>query len=233
MTVLCITLSCNIVKAMPRLADPAMRSQLVEAAARRLSEHGRDGLSVRNLAGDVGASTQVVYTHFDGLDDLLAEVWREGYRRFAVALDAPAITDDPVADWFEQGWRYRHFARRNPHLYRVMFGEGLAHNLSGSSEDAEAASATFVQLLVRIERCAAAGRWVVEDVWTAGDVIWGTVHGRALIELSGYHEELGRPALPIYEQSMRVLAVGMGDDPARVEASLAAARKRAKRARLL
>src|SRR6188768_2831052 len=100
---------------MPRPADPAMRTQLVEAAARRLTEHGRDGLSVRSLARDVGASTQVVYTYFAGLEELLSEVWREGYRRFARALDAPATTDDPVADWIEQGWRYRHFALRNPH----------------------------------------------------------------------------------------------------------------------
>ena len=218
---------------MPRAADPAMRTTLVEATARRLAEHGRDGLSVRSLAGDVGASTQVVYTHFDGLDDLLAEVWREGYRRFAVALDAPAITDDPVADWMEQGWRYRHFARTNRHLYRVMFGEGLVQVHRWGPEDAEAASATFMQLLTRIERCVAAGRWTVDDVWTAGDVIWAMVHGRALIELSGYHEELARPAVPIYEESLRVLGMGMGDRPAALEASLLAARKRAKRARLL
>jgi len=218
---------------MPRLADPAMRSQLVEAAARRLAEHGRDGLTVRSLAGDVGASTQVVYTHFDGVDDLLAEVWREGYRRFAVALDAPKVTDDPVADFIEQGWRYRHFALTNPHLYRVMFGEGLIRVQGWGPEDAEAASATFVQLLVRIERCVAAGRWAVEDVWTAGDVIWSMVHGRALIELSGYHDEFARPAVPIYEQSLRVLGVGMGDRPAELEASLVVARTRAKRAKLL
>jgi AcrR family transcriptional regulator len=218
---------------MPRLADPAMRGQLVEAAARRLAEHGRDGLTVRSLAGDVGASTQVVYTHFEGLDDLVAEVWREGYRRFAVALDAPTITDDPVADWVEQGWRYRHFARSSPHLYRVMFGEGLVQIRHGRAEDAEAAAATFVQLLVRIERCVAAGRWVVEDVWTAGDVIWGMVHGLVLIELPGYYELLGRSPLSTYEQALRVLAVGMGDDPVWVEASLAVARKRATKARLL
>jgi AcrR family transcriptional regulator len=218
---------------MPRLADPTMRSQLVEAAARRLAEHGRDGLSVRSLAGDVGASTQVVYTHFDGLDDLLAEVWREGYRRFAVALDAPAITDDPVADWMEQGWRYRRFALDNPDLYRVMFGEGLVQIHQGRQEDADAAAATFVQLLVRIERCAAAGRWVVDDVWTTGDLIWGTVHGRALIELAGYHDALSRPAIPIYEHTLRVVTVGLGDEPGTAEASLAAARRRAKRARLL
>ena len=210
-----------------------MRSQLVEAAARRLAEHGRDGLTVRSVAGDVGASTQVVYTHFDGLDDLLAEVWREGYRRFAVALDAPAITDDPVADWIEQGWQYRHFAHTNPHLYRVMFGEGLGQVPHGHAEDTDAAAATFVQLLVRIERCVAAGRWVVDDVWTAGDVIWAMVHGLVLIELPGYYEFFGRSPLASYEQAMRVLTRGMGDDPARVEASIATGRQRAKKARLL
>ena len=218
---------------MPRLADPTMRSQLVEAAARRLAEHGRDGLSVRSLAGDVGASTQVVYTHFDGLDDLLAEVWREGYRRFAQALDAPAVTEDPVADWMEQGWRYRRFALDNPDLYRVMFGEGLVQIHEGRQEDADAAAATFGQLLVRIERCAAAGRWAVDDVWTTGDLIWGAVHGRALIELAGYHEALSRPAVPIYEHTFHVITVGLGDAPEQGSRSLAAARKRAKRARLL
>jgi len=218
---------------MPRLADPTMRTQLVEATARRLAQHGRDGLSVRSLAADVGASTQVVYTHFGGLDDLLAEVWREGYRRFAVALDAPAITDDPVADFVEQGWRYRHFARTNPHLYRVMFGEGLAQVHEGATEDADAAAATFVQLLVRIERCVAAGRWVVDDVWTAGDVIWGMVHGLVLIELPGYYEFLGRSPLHSYDEALRVLAVGMGDSGERVAASLATGRERATSARLL
>ena len=122
---------------------------------------------------------------------------------------------------------------RNPHLYRVMFGEGLVQVHDGRPEDAEAAAATFVQLLVRIERCVAAGRWVVDDVWTAGDVIWAMVHGLVLIELPGYYEFLGRSPLATYEQALRVLAVGMGDDPARVEASLAAGRKRAKKARLL
>ena len=210
-----------------------MRTQLVEAAARRLAEHGRDGLSVRSLAADVGSSTQVVYTHFEGLDELLAEVWREGYRRFAVALDAPAISDDPVADWVEQGWRYRHFARTNPHLYRVMFGEGLVQVHQGRTQDAEAAAATFVQLLVRIERCVDAGRWVVDDIWTAGDVIWGMVHGLVLIELPGYYESLERSPFATYEAALRVLATGLGDDASTVEVSIAAGRERAKEARLL
>jgi AcrR family transcriptional regulator len=233
MTLLCITLSCNIVKAMPRAADPAMRPLLVQAAARLLSDHGPDAVTARRLAAEVGASTQAVYTYFDGIDDLVSEVWREGYRRFAVALDAPAITDDPVADWMEQGWRYRRFARTEPHLYRVMFGDGFQQLRHGRPEDVEAAGATFEQLLTRIQRCVTAGRLAVDDVFTAGDVVWGTVHGLVLIELPGYYDYLGRSPITTYEHGMRVLALGMGDDPARVEASLTAARKRAAKAGLL
>jgi hypothetical protein len=114
-----------------------------------------------------------------------------------------------------------------------MFGEGLVQVHAGSPEDADAAAATFVQLLVRIERCVAAGRWVVDDVWTAGDVIWGMVHGLVLIELPGYYQFSARSPLLSYEQALRVLAVGMGDDPSRVEGSIAAGRKRAETARLL
>ena len=102
-----------------------MRVQLIEAAARLLAEQGREAVTARRLAKEVGASTQVLYTHFDGLDDVVAEVWREGFRRFGAVLEEPAVTDDPVADFMAQGYGYRRFGLGNPHLYRVMFGDGL------------------------------------------------------------------------------------------------------------
>jgi len=218
---------------MPRLADPQMRTRLVEATARRLADHGRDGLSVRSLAADVGASTQVVYTHFDGLDELVAEVWREGFRRFALALDEPTQSDDVVADFVVQGWSYRHFALTDPHLYRVMFGEGLVELREGRPEDIEAASGTFGQLLLRIERCVAAGRWQVDDVFTAGEVIWGVVHGLALIELTGYYAWTERSPTVTYEEALRRVSLGFRDRPEDVEASLKAGWRRAKRAGLV
>jgi AcrR family transcriptional regulator len=218
---------------MPRPADPAMRTRLVEAAARRLAEHGRDGLSVRSLAADVGASTQVVYTHFEGVDELVAEVWREGFRRFALALDEPAVSDDAVADFVMQGWSYRHFALTDPHLYRVMFGEGLAELRYGRDEDVEASSGTFGQLLTRIERCVQAGRWDVADVFTTGEVIWATVHGLVLIELSGYYAWTDRAPMATYETALRRLSIAHGDAAEDAEVSLRAGRQRAKRAGLV
>lgn len=214
----------------PRQPDPHVRVQLVEAAARVLDEDGASAVTARRLATEVKASTQVVYTHFSGIEDVLAEVWREGFHRFGVALDEPAVTDDPVADSMAQGWGYRRFALRNPHLYRVMFGEGLMAMQHRREEDLVAALGTFDSLLTRIERCRDAGRWKVDDVWTAGEVIWGSSHGHMSIELAGFFASAGRDPEATFEVCLRTLAQGMGDDPAQVEGSLRKARRRARAA---
>lgn len=207
-----------------------MRVQLVEAAARLLAEHGREAVSARRLANEVGASTQVLYTHFDGLDDVVAEVWREGFRRFGLVLEEPAITGDPVADFMVQGFGYRRFGLANPHLYRVMFGDGLLAMQHARGDDIESAAGTFLALLTRIERCRDGGRWEVGDVVTAGEVVWAASHGHVLIELSGYFEGVQRDPVPTFEDHLRRCALGFGDAADLVETSLRAARRRAKAA---
>jgi AcrR family transcriptional regulator len=214
----------------PRQPDPRVRVHLVEAAARLLATEGRDAVTARRVAAAVGASTQAVYTHFGGMDELLAEIWREGFRRFGEALDQPAVTDDPVADWMAQGWGYRRFALRDRHLYRVMFGDGLVAFRLNDQRDLEAASGTFLSLLTRIERCVDAGRWRVDDLYTAGELVWSGVHGLCAIELTGYFDHLDRDPVRTYEAALRHTALGFGDDPARVDASQRRARRRATRA---
>ncbi|MEQ1785757.1 MAG: TetR/AcrR family transcriptional regulator [Acidimicrobiales bacterium] len=210
----------------PRQPDPHVRLQLVEAAARILSTEGRPAVTARRLATEVGASTQAVYTHFGGMEELLAEIWREGFRRFGSVLDEPAITDDPVADWMAQGYGYRRFALADRHLYSVMFGDGLVAFQLTDERDVEAASGTFLSLLARIERCVESGRWQVDDLYTAGELVWITVHGHCTIELTGYFDHIDRDPVHTFEQGLRHTAVGFGDEPARVVESLRRARRR-------
>lgn len=214
----------------PRKPDPRVRLRLVEAAAQLLATEGRDGVTARRVAGVVGASTQAVYTHFGGMDELLAEIWREGFRRFGAALDEPAVTSDPVADWMTQGWGYRRFALRDRHLYRVMFGDGLVAFRLNDDRDRAAAGGTFLSLLSRIERCVEAGRWRVEDQYTAGEVAWITVHGHCTIELTGYFDHLRRDPLRTYAACLRQVSLGFGDDHRLLAESARRARRRALRA---
>ncbi|WP_195210427.1 TetR/AcrR family transcriptional regulator [Actinomarinicola tropica] len=213
--------------------DPDVAIRLIEAAARVLAEEGPAAVSARRLANEVGASTMVVYTHFGGMDHVLGHVRREGFRRFAEALAGPRITDDPVADWMSQAWAYRRFALDEPHLYRAMFGSEIGVTAHDTAEDAEAALATFALLLDRIERCGTSGRWAVDDVALAGEMCWALVHGFAQIELSGFFADVGRDPTAAHAQAMRRVALGYGDDPDEVDASLERARRRAARAGLL
>lgn len=214
----------------PRQPDPATRTRLIEAAARLLAEKGPEAVSARRVAADANTSTMAVYTHFGSMDDLLAEVWREGFRRFGAALEEPTTTADPVADWMAQGWGYRHFGLAHPHLYTVMFREGLEGVRSGCVDDQELALATFVSLLHRIERCVAAERWTLDDVPLAGEVVWAAVHGHTLLEMSGYHGPAGRDPSVAYAEGMLRLSIGFGDQVDQARSSLLRARARARRA---
>jgi hypothetical protein len=117
----------------------------------------------------------------------------------------------------------------NPHLYRVMFGPlRFAARSPDPSGDLTAAHA-FLSLLRRIERCVEADRWTVDDLWTAGEVVWASVHGLCSIELTGYYDALGRDAVKSYESCLVRLAVGFHDDEERARASMASAKRRRRR----
>ena len=88
-----------------------------------------------------------------------------------------------------------------------------------------------VQLLSRIEACRAAGRWVLEDVFTAGEVVWSLVHGHMSIELAGYFVGLQRDPEATYEECLRRVDLGFGDDPEQSARSLEAGGQRARQRR--
>ena len=111
-----------------------------------------------------------------------------------------------------------------------MFGDGLFAMRMARDVDIESAAGTFVALLTRIERCRDAARWEVDDVFTAGEVVWAASHGHVLIELSGYFEGVGRDPVSTFEDHLRRTALGFGDDGELVERSLKSARRRARAA---
>lgn len=212
----------------PRQPDPAVAVRLLEVAARLLAVEGPAAVSARRVASDAGASTMAVYTHFGGMDELLAAVRREGFRRFGHELERPALTKDPVADVMAQGWAYRHFALTERHLYDVMFS-ARASGVGDDDGDGEASMATFLSLVRRIERCAEVGPWLVDDAVSAAEVVWSTAHGHCTIELSGYHANVGRDPVAAFGRALLHLAIGFGQEPAAAAQALTRSRARARR----
>src|SRR3954451_9302231 len=202
---------------MPRPADPTVRARLLEAAAEMLVR--QEPVSLRRIASDVGTSTMSVYTYFGGMDELMREVRREGFRRLAAHLAEVDVTADPIADLAALGWAYCLHAVENPTLYRAMFFETTA-------DLAEAAfgASTFLPAVDAVERAIVLGRVTAATAWDPAVQLWLLAHGAVSMALGGMLtvEDL----VHHLEGGITSSLVGYGGDRRAITRSLRVARRR-------
>lgn len=110
----------------PRIHDEATVERLTDAAEGLLAEGGVEALSVRGVSEAAGATTRAVYSVFGGKEEMVRALYRRGCGRFLAQMRDVPRADDP----FEGLMRlvrdgFRAFARREPHLYRLIFERPL------------------------------------------------------------------------------------------------------------
>ena len=148
--------------------SPTPRVQEIVAAARELiEEEGLDALSMRRLADRLGIRAPSIYKHLpdkQALENaLISATFEDQADRFEAAA---AEAGDPVAALARA---YRDFARRHPHLYRLMTERPL-------DRDALAPGAE--------ERAA---RPIIEALGGDRDLargFWAFAHGMTILELN-------------------------------------------------
>ncbi len=124
--------------ARPKTYDDRLRGTLIDTAAELIAAHGAEALSLRPLAERCGTSTNAVYTLFGSKAGLVMAVITEAAASFAAAQRSVAATDDPLADLVGLGRAYRAWAKAQPALYAVMFGDRVP--LSDAPSKAEPGS---------------------------------------------------------------------------------------------
>jgi AcrR family transcriptional regulator len=201
----------------PRSADPAVRTTLIETAARILAVDGPTALSTRRLAADAGTSTMAVYTHFGSMDQLRRAIRAEGFARLAGTLDAVPRTEDAVANLSAGGQAYLTSGLAGSELYRAMFTD------RPPAGDDDAGAGIFQRLLDDVTGCITSGRFDSADptltaAW-AGE-IWTMRHGLVTLALTGLLPEQQVRFL-LTDMTYR-LAVGYGDAPADARQSVQA-----------
>ncbi|MFH0241968.1 TetR/AcrR family transcriptional regulator [Streptomyces sp. HK10] len=203
----------------PRQANPKLRADLVEAAARLLTEEGPQALTTRRLASAVGSSTTAVYTRFGSMDDLVRAMVHEGFARLDRRMNEVAPSDDPVADIAAMGLAYHRNAIEHRHLYGVMFGGVGFGGFSLTEEDRQHGRYTLEPVTRAVVAAMAAGRFRDGDARLVAHHMWIALHGLVTLELGGF---LVPPydAERCFASQVHGLLVGAGDDPARARRSL-------------
>jgi AcrR family transcriptional regulator len=104
-----------------------LREALIRAALSLIAEKGPAGFTFAEAARSAGVSAAAPYRHFRDRDELMADVARQGFARFAAML-ATAWNEgrpDPVTAFGQIGKAYLAFARTEPAYYSAMFETGL------------------------------------------------------------------------------------------------------------
>lgn len=125
-----------------------LRQALIDAALELIADKGPQGFTLSEAAKRAGVTPAAVYRHFEGREDLIAEIARQGYEIFADLMDYAYDNGNPsaMAAFSAQGRAYLAFARKYPGHYVAMFESGLSVNRTSELAAAAARARSTLEL---------------------------------------------------------------------------------------
>ncbi|MBY4208012.1 TetR/AcrR family transcriptional regulator [Rhodococcus fascians] len=198
--------------------DGCTRERLIDAAVAVLAEEGPGEMKVRRISEKAGSSTITVYHHFGNVSGLLDSVVARGYSTLTQELsDAAASDDDPGAQLFALALAVRDFARRNPHLYDLMFGLSPrgAYRASVPPVPHQYFREAYDVLVRTCHRLVTAGRVDAADPEQIAAQLWSLVHGFVSLEAAGHFAHHGDAVASVLAPMAIAQLVGIGDDRVR------------------
>ena len=156
-------------------------------AMRRIAENafatrGAQGVTMRELARELGCSAMTPYRYFRDKDEILAMVRAAAFTRFAQRLEAAVLAADPADRGTVLSDAYVLFALDEPHAYRLMFD--VAQPDDAAHPELAAASQRAWRLLgAHFEPLVAAGR-LEGDPRLIAYAYWASLHGFAMLALA-------------------------------------------------
>ena len=211
-------------------ADPTpdgVPERVVQATIRLLAEQGPSAIKARAVASASGLSTMAVYHHFGGIAELIRAVADRGFTELGRAFSQVPVTEDPIADLFAMALMTRRVARENPHLYDLMFGLSTRRSTYRPLSDSDvrwsgrspAFRGAYVHLADACSRLVSSGRVRQQEPEAVAAQLWSYVHGCITLELADHFAEFGDPVGQVLLPMGVNLAVGLGDDRQRAQAS--------------
>jgi len=123
-----------------------LRQALIDAALPLIEEKSPQGFTLSEAAKAAGVTPAAVYRHFQGREDLLVEIAKQGYLIFADLMEFAYEKGQPsaLASFESTGRAYLAFARKYPGHYMAMFESGLSVNANPElAREASRASAVL------------------------------------------------------------------------------------------
>lgn len=195
---------------MPRTPNRLVVSNILDAAALELSNHGPEALTSTNVATAANVSVQTIYNRFGSIDGLLDDLTNRSFRRLTAELvaDAQARQErgqvDQVAVLVGILRQYRRFARADPERHRFLFNHP-ARDRSWSSRTRAAAAEPLSVVAAATGQAIAAGQLLPIDRGEAASCLWVTARGAVDHDLALWPDG-GRP---VFDRAIATIIRGL------------------------
>jgi AcrR family transcriptional regulator len=154
-----------------------LRQALLEGAEETLRRGGTDGLSLRELAREIGVSHAAPRRHFSDKRALLDALALDGFRRLSAALNEAAERNAQTfaARLTAVAVAYVEFATQNAALLELMFTG--KHQPDASADLRLAANSSFDLMFALVREGQAAGELAAGDLEQIGTVFFALLQG--------------------------------------------------------
>ncbi len=75
------------------------KGKIIQVATRLFAEPGFEAASSKQITSEIGVTEPLIYYHFDGKDDLFAEILKSTFGNYCRGLDS---VDNPAETQFEK-----------------------------------------------------------------------------------------------------------------------------------
>lgn len=162
-----------------------LRQTMLDAAKQLFLAKGYDGLSMRQVAEQIGYTPTTIYLYFEDKDDLLFAVVDQVYDQFTADLQrAYDSTDDARARLRALAEAYVTFGWQNPEAYQVMFMQRPDFLLRWKAGTKQPRATSLLILKQAVQHAQDAGVVRVGNLDAISDVYWAAVHGAVTLAIT-------------------------------------------------
>jgi AcrR family transcriptional regulator len=212
----------------PRAVARAAQIATIKAVAQRLiAERGVAGLSLREVAREMGLVSSALYRYYASRDELLTALILDAYNDLGAAVeraDARHAGESARQRWRVAARAIRTWAKRHPHQYGLLYGTPVPDyqappltieaatrstrvlcNILSDDRRAGGASVTTssgrdVRRFLMVDGVAAMLPGVAEDDYLAALMAWTHIFGFVSFELFGHYVGSVRNATLMFDE---------------------------------
>lgn len=217
----------------PALTDEEVahsRAEVCRVAEGLFASHGVEGVTMRQIAAELGWSSTTAYRYFRNKEEILAAVRAAAFNRFCdVIEEATRSSSDPRKSARAVGEAYIGFALKNSAAYRMMFDVNQA-DVTGNPDLTEALARAHRTMVAYATPLIEMGI-LSGEAKAVGQMLWAAAHGLVMLRLSGIVSS-DAALRKLHEQTMSALAHGTHQAaaaPSRAQRTPAALPRRAAR----